>query len=167
MQVQDGDKRLRNGALADRDALHQLINDAFAVERAIKKGGGERLAPGSDELEQLLDRGTFLVLDENGAPLACVYLEQRGNRCYLGLLCVSPSAQGRGFGRTMMEKAEIAATQRGCVWLDLRVVSQRREELVPLYQRLGFEESGQEEYPAALAEQMVEPGHFVVMTKRL
>ncbi len=158
---------IRPAGAADREALRQLINDAFGVERRIKKGGRDRLVDGSRELDDFLARGTFLVMKEGAALIACVYVEARGERCYLGLLSVAPSAQGRGLGRIMMDAAESLACEWGCGWMDLRVVSARRESLVPLYRTLGFEEAGTEEYPAPLAEVMVEPGHFVLMEKRL
>ncbi len=104
---QDGSTRV--GGVADREALWRLINDAFGVERRIKKGGGDRLVAGSRELDDLLERGTFLVMEEAGTLLACVYVEARGDRCYLGLLSVAPRAQGRGLGRSMMDAAESGA----------------------------------------------------------
>lgn len=162
-----GDDGLRLATAEDGKALRVLINEAFGVERAIKKGGGDRLPAGSDELEQFLARGTFLVAEQGGQLLACIYLEERGERCYLGLLSVAPSAQGAGRGRLMMQAAESLARERGCRWMDLRVVSQRRDSMVPLYEKLGFMVSGREEYLPALAEQMVEPGYFVVMTKEI
>ena len=158
---------VRQFKLDDREALRRLINDAFGVERRIKKGGRDRLAEDSRELDDLLSRGTFLVHEEDGSLVACVYLEHRAEHCYLGLLSVAPSAQGRGLGRRMMEAAESLARDWGCAWIELRVVSARRESLVPLYQKLGFQETGWQEYPLPLAEVMVEPGHFILMTKQL
>jgi GNAT superfamily N-acetyltransferase len=159
--------KVRTATLEDREALRRVINDAFGVERRIKKGGRDRLAEDSGELDELLARGTFLVVENEGKFVACVYLEGRGERCYLGLLSVTPAAQGQGLGRVMMEAAESLAREWGCRWIDLRVVSARREGLVPLYDRLGFHEAGTQPYPDALAEVMVEPGHFILMEKQL
>jgi hypothetical protein len=67
----------------------------------------------------------------------------------------------------MMAAAEAYAREQRAKWVDLRVVSPRREELVSLYARLGYDEQGTAEYPEALAEKMVKPGHFILMAKAL
>jgi hypothetical protein len=63
--------------------------------------------------------------------------------------------------------AEQYAREQGCRWMDLRVVSPRQEQLVPVYRRLGYLETGTEEYPVALVEKMAIPGHFILMAKAL
>lgn len=165
VDTQDGVVRV--GTAADRAAIERLVNEAFAVERFMKRGGGDRLQADGREMDAFLARGSFLVLEEGGVLKACVYVEPRGERCYLGLLSVAPGEQGRGVGRKMASAAEAFARERGCSWMDLRVVSPRRKELVPIYSRLGYAESGMQEYPAELAREMVEPGHFINMTKPL
>jgi GNAT superfamily N-acetyltransferase len=151
----------------DRDAIRRLVNAAFGVERRIKRGGADRLDDDPRELAMLMERGVFLLREDEGELIACVYLELRGERCYLGLLSIAAERQGAGLGRQMMAAAESYAQEQGAKWVDLRVVSPRREELVSLYARLGYDEQGTAEYPEALAEKMVEPGHFVVMAKAL
>jgi hypothetical protein len=63
--------------------------------------------------------------------------------------------------------AEDFARQQGCQWMDLRVVSPRAEQLLPIYRRLGYVETGTQEYPAELVEKMTIPGHFILMEKQL
>ena len=158
---------VRAATAADRETLQRLVNEALVVERFIKKGGGDRLDAGGSELDSLLARGTFLVCEENHTPLACVYLEPRGDRCYLGLLSVSPDHQGKGLGRRLTLAAEAFARERGCHSMDLRVVSPRSEELAPFYRKLGYIETGTQDYPAELAAEMDVDGHFILMAKQL
>jgi len=148
------------------EAVRRLVNQAFDVERFLKKGGGDRLQS-DGELEELWQRGTFLVKEEDGVPVGCVYVEPRGERAYLGLLSIATARQGAGLGKQLNAAAENFARGQGSKWMDLRVVSPRAEQLVPLYRRLGYVETGTEEYPAALVEKMTLPGHFILMAKPL
>ncbi len=158
---------LRAASKADHDALYHMVNQAYRVERWIKRDGGDRLDEQEGELEQLLESGRFLILEDESGPLASVYLEPRGERCYLGTLSVKPSRQGQGLARKMLEAAEAFASAHGCSAMELTVVSPRRDELVPLYAKFGYSEEGVHEYPPELQEKMVSPGHFIVMTKPL
>jgi predicted N-acetyltransferase YhbS len=151
---------------ADIEAVRRLVNQAFDVERFLKKGGGDRLQ-GDGELEGLWERGTFLLKEEGGVPVGCVYVEPRDNRAYLGLLSIAPERQGAGLGRELNLAAENFARQQGCKWMDLRVVSPRADQLLPIYRRLGYVETGTQEYPAVLVEKMTIPGHFILMEKQL
>lgn len=158
---------IRAATAADRESLQRLINEAFVVERFIKKGGGDRLDPAGSEMDGLLTRGTFLVWENGAEILACVYLEQRGDHCYLGLLSVAPQRQGSGLGRQLVLAAESFARERGLSRMDLRVVSPRREELVPFYLKMGYTERGTQDYPPDLVAEMKQPGHFILMAKQL
>ena len=157
---------IRVAADADIEAIRGLVNQAFDVERFLKKGGGDRLQ-GDGELEGLWERGTFLLKEEDGVPVGCVYVEPRGDRAYLGLLSIAPERQGAGLGRELNLAAENFARQQGCKWMDLRVVSPRADQLLPIYRRLGYVETGTQEYPAVLVEKMSIPGHFILMEKQL
>ena len=152
---------------ADREAIRQLVNHAFEVERFLKKGGGDRLQ-NDGEYEAFWERGTFLVKQEDDGTLTgCVYVEPRGERAYLGLLSIAPSRQGTGLGRQLNTSAEDFARTQGCRWMDLRVVSPRAEVLLPIYRRLGYVDTGTQEYPPVLLEKMAIPGYFILMSKPL
>src|SRR5471032_1318337 len=124
----------RRATAADVPAIVALLNAAFAMERAfIDK---DRTSAG--EIARYLGTGTFLVLDAGeGALASCMYVEQRGDRLYLGMLAVSPDQQKRGLGRTMMTAAGRHATALGCRAIDIRIVN-LRTELPPFYRALGF-----------------------------
>ncbi|HEX6496172.1 MAG TPA: GNAT family N-acetyltransferase [Acidobacteriaceae bacterium] len=164
VRVDEGTIRIATGA--DRELIRGLVNQAFEVERFLKRGGGDRLQE-DGEFETLWERGTFLVKEEDGLLVGCVYVEQRGERAYLGLLSIAPARQGTGLGRQLNAAAEQYAREQGCRWMDLRVVSPRAEQLLPVYRKLGYLETGTQEYPAVLAEKMAIPGHFILMAKAL
>jgi GNAT superfamily N-acetyltransferase len=94
---------------------------------------------------------------------SCVYLERRGDRVYLGMLAVSPAAQGRGLGKRMMAAAEQHTAALGCRAIDIRIVN-RRTELPPLYRALGFVDNGIAPFDDP---QLIKPCHFILMSKEV
>jgi GNAT superfamily N-acetyltransferase len=147
---------IRRAGTEDAETLVRIINLAFQVEKFFITGDRIDLAGVRD----FLAKGEFLMA---GAE-ACVYIEARGDRCYLGLLSVDPALQGTGMGRRLMQAAEERARQIGCRAMDLRVVN-LRAELPAFYRRLGYRENGTSEFPPEVP--VLRPCHFVHMAKVL
>jgi N-acetylglutamate synthase-like GNAT family acetyltransferase len=149
---------IRTADVDDIPRLVSLLNAAFAMERAFMDR--DRIYP--SEVESYLKAGTYFVADgEGGALDACMYLEQRGDRMYLGMLAVNPARQGSGLGKRMMVLAEERAAACGCRAIDIRVVN-LRTELPPFYRALGFVENGTEPLDDP---KLMKPAHFVRMTR--
>ena len=153
------DETLREAGPADADRIAALVNRAFSAESWFKS----RTAP-MHTGAGVVGKGVFLLLEEDTRLLACVYLEPRGDRVYLGMLSVEQDVQGRGIGRRMMQQAEDFARRAGHVAIDLRIVHVR-EELPPYYRKLGYVESGTEPAPDFPGVKI--PIHFVLMSKSL
>ena len=77
---------------ADAEAISALVNAAFKVERFFIDG--DRIAP--EKVREMMRRGKFMLAEDGGAMIACVYVELRGQRAYFGLLAVDPARQGEG-----------------------------------------------------------------------
>ena len=152
--------KTRFAAEADAEAISALVNAAFEVERFFIDR--DRIYPG--KVREMLRTGKYLLAEDNGALIACVYVELRRQRAYFGLLGVDPSRQGQGLGRKMVEEAEDYARSSGCEFIDLRIVN-LRAELPPFYQRLGYVETGTE--PFAADAEPSQPCHFINMSKPL
>ncbi|HTX75182.1 MAG TPA: GNAT family N-acetyltransferase, partial [Terracidiphilus sp.] len=93
-------------------------------------------------------------------------MERRGARGYLGMLAVDPARQGKGLGRRMVEAAESRFRRQRCTAVDITVLS-LRPELPPVYRKLGYVETGTEEFHPSVP---LKPGlkcHCIVMSKRL
>jgi predicted N-acetyltransferase YhbS len=153
--------RIRQACDADVEALTQLINAAFVVEQVVFEG---------DRVDDLgvrayMSGGTFLMAEDSGNVAGCVYIETRGTRSYLGLLSVQPARQGTGIGRQLVTSAENFALQSGAHVMDLRVISARRDQLLPFYQRLGYEFIRTEPFPADLDTKV--PAHYILLSKPL
>lgn len=133
--------RVRVASEADAAAIASITNAAFAIETFLE--GMRTNAPRAAEMMRL---GEFLVaVEQHETLVASVYVETRGARGYFGMLAVDPMYQGKGFGARMVRAAEDYCRERGCKAMDITVLS-LRPELLPFYHRLGYEESGQEEF---------------------
>jgi predicted N-acetyltransferase YhbS len=149
---------IRTADAADVAGIVALLNAAFAMERDFI----DKDRTSVPEIERDMTTGTFFVVDGDASGLvSCMYLEQRGDRLYLGMLAVNPSQQGRGLGKQMIAAAERRAASLGCRALDIRIVD-RRTELPPFYRALGFVDNGTE---PLIAPQLLKPAHFIRMTK--
>ena len=152
---------LRFAGEPDIPALVALVNAAYQVEKFFKVG--ERTDEA--ELRDLLGKGRFLLLEEDTKLIGCVYVEQRGDRGYFGMLAVSPDRQKQGIGTRLIAAAEEFFREQGCREVELTVVD-KRTELPPLYERFGYRVTGTAPFPADLMPVKM-PCSFVVMSKAL
>jgi ribosomal protein S18 acetylase RimI-like enzyme len=133
--------RVRSATREDMAAMIAVINAAFVVEDFI-----EGTRTDAANMSELMQKGEFLVAEGDARQVvACVYTEVRRDRGYLGMLAVDPRRQGSGLGRIMAEAAEKHLRERDCRWIDLRVLSPRRE-LLPFYEKLGYVQVRTEEF---------------------
>ena len=152
--------RLRIAEAADAEAVTRLINAAFQVEFYFL--GADRI--GLPEIRERLSRGKFILAEEDGRLIGCVYVEAGGERAYLGLLSVEPSLQGTGRGKQLMDAAEQHCRAAGCLFMDLRVVN-LRTELLPFYRKFGYDQTGSMPFPEKV--RTILPCHLLIMSKPL
>ena len=152
--------QFRRAELNDVDAIASLINKAFLVERPFIDGDRTSV----DVVRELMEKGQFLLAEEMAVLIGCVYIEQRGNRAYLGLLSIEPTRQGTGLGSRVTLRAERCACEAGATGIDLKIVS-GRSGLPEFYGRLGYTRTGTEPFPAEVATKV--PSHFIKMSKQL
>jgi GNAT superfamily N-acetyltransferase len=157
----ESDLLIRLGSDDDVPALVRLINAAFVVEQVVFDG--DRV----DDLgvQAYMSGGTFLLAEDSSGLAGCVYVETHEGRSYLGLLSVQPARQGKGLGRQLVAAAENLARESGSRVMDLRVISARGEQLMPFYQRLGYEFVRTEPFPADLVTKVL--SHYILMSKPL
>jgi GNAT superfamily N-acetyltransferase len=156
------DVRIRVGLPHEAEPIASLINQAFIVERVAFDG--DRTSP--QKVRELFESGLFLVAESQSSLVACVFLEPRGNRGYLGLLAVDPAHEGKGLGRQLMHAAKDHARGAGLRALHLRVISPRAEALLPFYLKLGYLQTGTAPLDASAASAKV-PCHYITMMKNL
>jgi ribosomal protein S18 acetylase RimI-like enzyme len=157
---------IRRARPSDTTAVTDLVNRAFAIERAFIDA--ERTT--ADEIASLIASGCFLVLEYAGGIGAAVLVQGPGQRAgvppshaYLGMLSVQPELQGQGLGLRLVRVAEAMAEATGATSMTLQIVS-LREELSRWYKSLGYREVG----TAPFSHQSLKrPCHFIEMTKSL
>lgn len=93
-------------------------------------------------------------------------MSSRNPRGYLGMLSVDPENQGTGLGGAMVKAAEDFCREKGCNAMDLTILS-LRPELLPFYRKLGYTETGVEEFIPNRPFRAPTPCHCVVLSKAL
>jgi GNAT superfamily N-acetyltransferase len=144
----------------DIDAIVRLVNRAFVAESPYVVG--ERI--NGDTVREMWARGTFVLGEQNGTLLACIFIEPRAQQAHLGLVSVEPARQGEGLGAELMTAAEARCRAAGFREMELRFIN-HRSELERFYQRMGFSSTGVTEPPPPARTKV--PFHFVQMTKPL
>ena len=153
--------QVRPAAASDQLRLIELVNLAYSVESFLE---GTRTDP--ERMAAMLRKGTILVAEDGSELIASVYVEVRGKRGYMGMLAVDPARQGTGFASIMVRAGEDHLRRKGCEAVDISVLS-LRPELLPIYRRFGFVESGTEEFgfPRTFREPV--ECHCILMSKPL
>jgi ribosomal protein S18 acetylase RimI-like enzyme len=146
----------------DVPRLIRTVNDAFSIEKHL-----EGTRTDTERLSALMRSGVVLLAEgKSGQLLGCIYAEVRGLQGYLGMLAVDPAHQGAHHGRALMAASEEYLRSKGCVAVQIDVLNWR-SELLPIYRRFGYIETGVEPFCPS---QPLKPGiecHCVVMSKPL
>lgn len=153
--------QVRVATKSDSGSITTVINAAFRKAEAFFIDG-DRIT--LQAVQDLMGKGTFLLAHDDETIAGCVYVELHGERAYLALLAVDPQRQRAGLGSILMNAAEKYCAEAGCRFMDLQIVSVRRE-LPSFYHRRGYIETGTAAFPADFSPKL--PCHFVKMSKRL
>ncbi|MEU6058916.1 GNAT family N-acetyltransferase [Streptomyces sp. NPDC047097] len=139
----------RDATEADIPALVALVESAYRGE-ASRAGWtteadilqGRRTDPAGIRAVITAPASRLLVVERDGALVACCQLEHRGEAAYFGTFAVRPGLQGGGLGRQVIAEAErLAAADWGARQMQMTVISVR-EELIAWYERRGYRRTG-------------------------
>ncbi|KQY64960.1 MULTISPECIES: GNAT family N-acetyltransferase [unclassified Brevundimonas] len=142
---------IRDAVATDIPPLHRLIESAYRGE-ASRAGwtteadllDGQRTDP-EDLADILADPKQALLSAWRGdEPVGCVLIAERDRAIgYFGMLSVSPTLQGGGLGRRLVEAAHAALADRfGARRVRISVFPQRKT-LIAWYERLGYRLTGE------------------------
>ena len=151
---------IRTAHPQDAKNIARVVNAAFRPERFFIDA--DRTSP--DKVLALLQKVKFLLAEESGELVGCVYVELRGERGYFGMLAVNPEKQRSGLGKQLVAAAEEDCRSNGCLVMDLTIVNLRKE-LPGLYRHLGYMESGILPFPSD--QHANQPCHLIQMSKPL
>ena len=161
LNATNGVQYVRVAAADDAKEITRVINAAFKE--------AEGFFVDEDRINQLgveglMETGTFIVIEYDSQVIACVYLEQREDHGYLGLLSVDPRFQRLGLGSVLMNASEEHCRREGLNSIDINVVN-LREELPDFYRKRGYVETGTSSFPLDVKTKI--PCYFIEMSKPL
>ncbi len=81
--------------------------------------------------------GLFFVADLDGDVVGTVLAGYDGHRGWLYSVAVHPAHRKHGLGASLVRYAELALTRRGCMKINLQIVS-GNEKVAAFYQSLGY-----------------------------
>ena len=82
-------------------------------------------------------RDLFLVGESEVGIVGSVMGGYDGHRGWINYLAVSPSAQGLGYGRVLMESIEALLREKGCPKINLQVRN-TNTKVIEFYKAIGF-----------------------------
>jgi ribosomal protein S18 acetylase RimI-like enzyme len=142
---------ISKAAFTDIPELVALINSAYrgdgskdgwTTEAELLKGS-QRIDVESIKQHMDLPSAIFLkCTNEDGQIIGTVYLEEKNNKIYLGMLSVSPKCQARGTGKRLLAAADQYAKDMDCKNIYMTVISVRYE-LIAWYVRHGYIKTGE------------------------
>src|ERR1700744_3770107 len=140
---------IERATLDDVPALCALVNASYRGAESLKGWATEGdLIDGARIDEETLagyiddpDSTIFKYTNPEGVLEACVYLQVRGKKMYLGMLTVLPHLQDKGIGRQLLYASEKFAVEQGCSVVEMTVVS-IRHGLIEWYKRRGYHLTG-------------------------
>jgi ribosomal protein S18 acetylase RimI-like enzyme len=122
----------------DVPVIKPMVDAAYSmyIERL-----GKLPAPMTSDYSQLVATQDVYVLRVDGRVVGSILLSKDGDSIKVNNLVVDPSAQGRGYGRVLMEHAEDTARRQGLAAVTL-FTNERMYENIALYTKIGFTETG-------------------------
>ena len=121
----------------DLPTVEQIIHDAY---RHYVARIGATPGPMRDDYRVRIAQGQTQVLEDETGIQAVLVLVREADCLLLDNVAVSPGAQGRGYGRALMQWSEIAARQAG--YRRIRLYTQEAiSENIAIYQRYGYVET--------------------------
>ena len=129
---------IRRATTADLADLRQLITDAYTkyIERI-----GRPPAPMTADYAAALGHSRVWVLESGDVIVGALVTEGRGNHLLLETIAVASSAQGSGYGRLLLDRAEGDAAELGLTEVRL-YTNEAMTENLSFYPRHGYRETG-------------------------
>jgi ribosomal protein S18 acetylase RimI-like enzyme len=140
---------IQTAELRDAPALADLVNSAYRGDSS-RQGwtteadflGGQRTDAEKVSEMILSPEAVILMGLREGRLEACVYLQKKGRRAYLGMLTVRPELQNAGWGKRLLKQSEAWVRAH---WqsdhIEMTVIT-IRTELIAWYERHGYKKTG-------------------------
>lgn len=129
---------IRPARSEDSDNIRALVRGAYALY--VPRMGREP-APVTADYKALVAEGHVVVAEDDGGMLGAMVSYARGDHLHVENVAVAPSAQGKGVGKALMERAEVKAESLRLHAIEL-YTNEAMEENLPFYEALGFRITG-------------------------
>jgi N-acetylglutamate synthase-like GNAT family acetyltransferase len=129
---------IRRATTADLAGIRQLVADAY--EKYIERIGRPP-APMTADYVAALEHSRVWVLQHGDAIVGALVTEDRADHLLLETIAVAPGAQGSGYGRLLLDRAEQDAADLGFTEVRLYTNEAMTENLT-FYPRHGYRETG-------------------------
>jgi N-acetylglutamate synthase-like GNAT family acetyltransferase len=129
---------IRRATTADLTEIRRVINNAYSkyIERI-----GRPPAPMTTDYAAALEHSRMWVLEDGDAIVGTLVTEDREDHLLLETIAVAPGAQGSGYGRLLLERAERDAAELGVTEVRL-YTNEAMTENLSFYPRHGYHETG-------------------------
>lgn len=123
---------------SDVPCIKSIVEAAYSkyIERM-----GKLPAPMAADYNKLFEAYDVYVLKVNDEVIGSIILSIETDSIAVNNLVLDPLAQGRGYGRVLMNHAEDVALERGLTAITL-YTNEKMYENIALYKKLGFSETG-------------------------
>eukprot|EP01129_Flabellula_baltica_P003417 TRINITY_DN13181_c0_g1_i1.p1 TRINITY_DN13181_c0_g1~~TRINITY_DN13181_c0_g1_i1.p1 ORF type:complete len:180 (-),score=30.61 TRINITY_DN13181_c0_g1_i1:44-583(-) len=126
----------------DIDQFIALVNEAYLAEANWKLT--DRTHPKEVHDILLNDHARIIIAtltDHIESLVATIKISKTNEGIEFGMFAISPSHQGKGYGKHLLSLVETLAKQEGITRLYCQVAEQNKERLLPFYQKMGFRET--------------------------
>ena len=132
-------RSIRPAERGDTAVVRDLVRMAYSkyVERI-----GKEPAPMREDYAALIRAGEVWVLAEGGEVLGVLVMRPADDHLFVDNVAVAPGQQGKGLGRELLAFAEERAEGEGLPEIRLYTNEKMHENLLAVYARVGFEETG-------------------------
>jgi ribosomal protein S18 acetylase RimI-like enzyme len=145
--------QLRQGVETDASAIRELTREAYAKWVPVI---GREPTPMTADYAEAVRIHRFDLLYVEGKLAALIETIPKADHLLVENVAVSPSFQGRGFGRKLMAHAEQLAASSGFSEIKL-YTNKLFAENVRLYSKLGYRVDREEEFKGGLVVHMSKP----------
>jgi GNAT superfamily N-acetyltransferase len=144
---------LRQGLATDAAAIRELTREAYAKWVPII---GREPKPMTADYAEAVRKHRFDLLYVEGKLAALIETVPEADHLLIENVAVSPVFQGRGFGRTLMARAEKVAASLGLS--ETRLYTNKLfTENVQIYRKLGYSVDREEEFKGGFTVYMSKP----------
>jgi N-acetylglutamate synthase-like GNAT family acetyltransferase len=129
---------IRRATAADLTEIQRLITDAYTkyIERI-----GQPPAPMTADYATALEHSRVWLLESGDTVVGALVTEDRADHLLLETIAVASSAQGKGYGRLLLDRAESDAAELG--YSEVRLyTNEAMTENLTFYPRHGYRETG-------------------------